>query len=291
MDLAIRQRWKTEEGERLARAIQRQLREGGPLRDLSFGVVGGRQDLRGFTLTEQVEPINGAVLRSIDLSDADLSHLRFRDCVMEDCLFTGAELVDWRFWRTRVDSSSFGEADLQNAALGAWSEGRGNTFEKVDFSKANMHGASSSAATYRDCDFSFANLEGVNFWQSSLIRCTFAGPLRRAIFDGRMLGEGKPDANPMTDVDFTAAEFSGCSFRGVDFRSVRLPRDDALILVQDTKQVDQALEDLSRRSGEAGAALAARILMNARKWLPTLFNLRDFPSAAPLVAEVLRAHG
>jgi Pentapeptide repeats (8 copies) len=73
----------------------------------------------------------------------------------------------------------------------------------------------------------------VNFWQSSIIGCTFAGPLTDVVFDGRMLNEAKPDPNPMRDVDLSGAIFDGVEFRGVTFDRVRLPSDPDLYLIRD----------------------------------------------------------
>jgi Pentapeptide repeats (9 copies) len=95
-----------------------------------------------------------------------------------------------------------------------------------------MEQVGTAAAEYVDCDFSRARLSGVNFWQSSLIRCRFAGRLAGVIFDGRDLREPKPP-NPMLDVDFSTVTFDHCDFRGVNFDRVRLPDDPDIFVFRD----------------------------------------------------------
>jgi hypothetical protein len=75
-----------------------------------------------------------------------------------------------------VRDGSFVKSDLRRSVPGEWYAGAGNRFERVDFSSAE--------------------LDRINFWQSSLVRCRFAGPVRDVVFDRRMSGEGKAGPQP-----------------------------------------------------------------------------------------------
>ena len=292
---ALKRRWKSPAGERLRGEARARLLSGDTLEGLELHNFNGRVDLRGTVFPGETTNLQGVQLRNIDFSAAALSNFRFVDCVIEDCAFDQANCRDWRLWGTKVVDCSFGGADLRNSSLGAWRDGRGNTFTRVSFISAKLSDVGTTAAVYEDCDFSFADLRNVNFWQSSLIRCKFAGVVREVTFDGRMLGEGKPDANPMLDVDFTEAEFDGCDFRGVDFSSVRLPRDHDLVLIDNAELLERAVAGLPEARTDESAVLARMIFGHAKKLLGfgpvALLNLRDFPMAADLFRELLMDAG
>ena len=61
-------------------------------------------------------------------------------------------------WGSTFEGVSFKKADLRSAALGAWHEGRGNTFASVDFSGSNLRQIACAAASFVDCDFALAKL-------------------------------------------------------------------------------------------------------------------------------------
>ena len=61
--------------------------------------------------------------------------------------------------------------------------------------------------------FEGTRLDGVDFQSSSFIRCRFAGELREVIFWDRGFETGKPDANPMDEVDFRDATLPWVEFR------------------------------------------------------------------------------
>ncbi|MEU4244100.1 pentapeptide repeat-containing protein [Actinoplanes sp. NPDC026619] len=288
-------RWRTSSGGKLADEAVRRLRAGMGLSGLGLDLVDGRFDLRGMSWARSAGPWEGVVIEGVAVDHADLRHLRFVDCQIRDCRFERADCQDWRLWGTTVEDCSFDQADLRNSSLGAWRDGRGNTFRHVRFVSANMVSVGTSAATYVDCDFSFANLTRVNFWQSTLIDCTFAGNLADVVFDGRMLGEEKPDPNPMRNVDFTHAKFDGADFRGVNFGSVKLPDDPDLMLVGDIGLVDRALSVLAARPQGPATGLASAILQQVRRFYApgasVLLNRRDFDMAAAELTDALRQSG
>lgn len=290
---ALRRRWRTDTGRQLAHIVQRRIRDGDRLDGLGLGQVDGRTDLRGVVFTADITRFPGVRLHGIDFSKASLAVLHLVDCAIENCVFDAADCQFWNFQRSSVADCSFVEADLRRSRLGEWSEGKGNTFARTNFTSAKMQWCSTSAATYTDCNFSYAALNKVNFWQSSLIRCTFAGPLREVIFDGRHLGEAKPDVNPMEDVDFTDAVFAGCDFRGVRFDSVRLPSDPDLVLVRDPAVRDRAIAALPAVAGHPRAGLIHSILTTDRQsGGEMVVNLRDIDDgAADLLMSLLRTAG
>ncbi|GAA4252955.1 pentapeptide repeat-containing protein [Dactylosporangium darangshiense] len=289
-------RWRTAEGLRLTDAVVAALRGGRGLEQVDGleTLADGRTDLRGFDFGRHTAILRGVRLRRVDLTAARLESLRFEGSSFEDCVFDRAKLNDLRVWDTRFAGCSMRSANLRDAGLGAWRDGRGNHYERVSFVGANLARMSTSAATYVDCDFSGARLDRVNFWQSSLIRCRFAGPLSEVIFNGRMLGEGKPDPNPMLEVDLTDAVLDGCDFRGVDFGSVRLPDDPDIVLVTSLAQLDAAVAALGA-AGDPDTAFARELLDDMRNEVVgghgALLNLRDVPSAAGQVRRALAAAG
>jgi hypothetical protein len=189
-------RWEAPQQQELAALVLERLVFGGSLDDLGLGRVDGRVDLRGYQappprrlrefqlrglvfaeLAGLVEVV-GVTWRSLDLSGANLEHLRVKDARVEDCRLDQAGCLGLRIWRSAIADSTFIKADLRHTGLGAWSEGRGNVYSRVDFSGADFRGRATSAAVYQDCDFSRARLDKVDFESSSLIRCRFAGVLR-----------------------------------------------------------------------------------------------------------------
>ena len=291
-----RSKWRSGNGKRLRVELTSRILDAKPLIGLDLSKVDGRLDLGGFSLERTPEPpqIRGATFIDIDFSYAQLRHLRLFGCRFENCRFDGADLADWRQWATDVIGCTFVDADLQQAAFGGWREGRGNEFRGCDFSRASLVRIGSSAATYVDCRFMDTRLDGVNFWQSSIIGCTFSGLLKDVVFDGRMLNEPKPDPNPMRDVDLTGAVFDGVDFRGVTFDRVRLPKDPDLYLITDPAALRPILASLATAQdlpGRIGRMILEKELKVAQGGGGILVNLRDFGEGGKPMAERLRNAG
>jgi uncharacterized protein YjbI with pentapeptide repeats len=244
------ERWTTREGQRLANEVLARLSSRRTLQGLGLGEIDGRLDLRGLTvpqptrvsstregrlrvdtLTGLVE-FDGAELRDLDLRHSQLDSIRFFRCSVVNCRFDGARCRDWRLWAVDVTDSSFVGADLRSSMLGAWHNGRGGTFRNVDFSRADFRDAVSSTATFVDCDFSYARLVKIDFDSSGFIRCRFAGELREVTFWDHGFKTGKPDPNPMEDVDFSNATLRWVEFRRLDLDRVRFPNDADHIVVR-----------------------------------------------------------
>src|SRR5439155_11893059 len=148
-------RWKTPHGDKVAQETLHRLRAGESLKGLEHREHAGRVDLRGLPLRVP-EPIkrntpNGWTveelprltkfervrLADLDLTGAELQSLRFFETTIANCRFDDSNCRDWRLWATRVTDTTFAGADLREAALGPWLEGRGNVYERVTFSGAN----------------------------------------------------------------------------------------------------------------------------------------------------------
>ncbi|WP_433065824.1 pentapeptide repeat-containing protein [Dactylosporangium sp. CS-033363] len=294
---ALQRRWTTPAGHELAGAVRNRLVGGEPLDDAGLGRVDGLLDLRGISFGGRGAEVRDRSLTGIAFDGADLTAFRFTGCAVRDCRFDRAFCVDWRLRATDLSRCTFTGANLLGSALGAWHAGdhRGNVYDHVRFTNAKMRRISTAAATYTDCDFTGADLRDVNFWQSSLIRCTFAGAVRDVVFDGRMMGEAKPDPNPMQDVDLSAARLSGTDFRAVDLRRVVLPADPDLLLIAGAAVLDRAAAHLTTYRGGHDAAFAATIVDHVRATLlpgtSGLINLRDLGAGAGFIAELLVGAG
>jgi len=224
-------RWKTPGGEQLALEVLERLGRGAGLDGLDLGEHQGRIDLRGIAVPAPAKSqmstrsewalqhlsgqlvFDGVRLHGLDFSQGLLESIRFFRSAIVDCRFDGSACQDWRLWATDLSKTSFVRADLRKAVLGAWHEGRGNVFKNVDFTEANLRSIICPAATFEDCDFSRAQLAKVDFQSSSFIRCKFAGLVSEVIFYDHGYKTGKPDPNPMLDVDFTKAELRMVEFR------------------------------------------------------------------------------
>jgi uncharacterized protein YjbI with pentapeptide repeats len=289
----LKRRWTTPAAQDLRTAIQQRLRGRDGLDGLGLHEVGGRADLRYFPAATALSPLKDVVWRGIDFTGSSLGNLEFHDSLVEDCVFDAADCQFWQPLRTAFSRCAFVKADLRRSTLGEWAGGA-NTFTGIDFTSARLTYSTTSAATYVDCDFSFANLQRINFWQSSLIRCKFAGPLKDVVFDGRLLGEAKPEANPMREIDMSDAILSECEFRGLDLASVTLPDDPSLMLIKDSDVVARAMRALST-SSDPRVPVAILMLEHAAELLSfggvALLNGHDFEDAADVVEGALRAAG
>ena len=117
----------------------------------------------------------GARLQHVDLSGAELSGLRLFDCSLVDLRLDRVRLTDFRVGRTLFERINFEGADLSEAVLGPWLDGKGNSYRHVNFSGADLRGIVCPAATFIDTVFEGTRLDGVDFQSSSFTRCRFAG--------------------------------------------------------------------------------------------------------------------
>ena len=233
------------------------------------------------------------MLTGLDLRGAVLDSLRIWYCRFVDCRFDEARCQDWRVWGSTFEGVSFKKADLRSAALGAWHEGRGNTFTAVDFSGSNLRQIKCPAASFVDCDFSLAKLVTIDFGTSSFVRCRFAGRLKDVTFWGRRPGVEKPDPNPMLDVDFTDAMFREVQFQLLELAGVTLPvAPELLVIDRYACVVRETVALLEREESTYGKGLGGWFSVVSRWALPDqqvgIVNLVDFDGLIdPLVVREL----
>jgi hypothetical protein len=298
-DRSVVNRWRTDEGAARAKRVLDGLAVGQLPADLGWGVVGGRLDLRGLPAPlpkrsnrreiggrfveelSELLTIREASISGLDLSGAQLESLRMFSSTVSDCVFDDARCQDWRLWGCQVRDSRFLGTDLRGSALGSWWDGRGNAYQRVDFSQADLRGISCSAATFVDCDFTGARLEKIDFQSSSFIRVKFAGELKEVIFWDHGFEIGKPDPNPMQEVDFTNARLKGVEFRRLNLDSVRFPASaDHLVVHNYRCVIERALDFLRNDDSRIGRVLRATLEVHA-KWIGpqqdvAVFSLADF---------------
>ena len=281
----VKTRWRDAA---LAGEVWARLRAGEPLDDLELGTIDGRVDLSGFTLPaddratvathdisgfvvselegESTRALEGIVLDRIDISDGDLAGLLVTDCRIVDCRFDRAVLEGSAFWRSDIEDCTFVGANLDRAQLGAWGlggpgvpeGGRGNRFERSDFSRARMRWVVCPAGEFIDCCFDEVRLEHVDFGATSFVRCRFGGVLRDVEFRAVSPRSGKPTPNPMETVDFTDAELRDVRFYGLDLAGVYFPAGRQYLQFRDFSGVLQrALNELAYDKDEVASALAA----------------------------------
>jgi uncharacterized protein YjbI with pentapeptide repeats len=277
-DSSLSSRWQGDEGIRLAAQVLSRLLAGGSLDDLGLERHEDRRDLRGLVVPDpevvataevvdasgdDVAPLGvalasgfltlrGARLADLDLSGARLSHLRFFDTTLSNCVFDQAACQDWRAWRVDVEGCSFRDAKLTDAALGIWSEQRANRFVGVDFGGADLRGSVWQGATLVDCDLGEARLDQVEFRACEFVRCRFAGLLDEVRFlADPSVDIDKPDFGRFEDVDFSGATLRTVEFRDLSLDGATLPdeSEDQVVVHQYPcvvrRAVDLLDEDLS----------------------------------------------
>jgi uncharacterized protein YjbI with pentapeptide repeats len=317
-DAELRGRWAGPDGEELVDEVFARLLAGAPLDALDLGSHEGLIDLRGvpapepqrlkrFELAGLFVEERGNLLRfrdrdltGLDFSAATLQSVRFFGCSIDECVFDRAMCNDWRLWACDVSNSSFVEARLRYAMLGAWYEERGDTYLHVDFSKADMRDLVCSAATFTECDFSSANLRKAEFEGTRFRRCRFRGELREVIFsrddpDGREL-----DAERVLEqVDFAEAELREVEFRKLDLDSVTFPTSaDHLVLPNYPCVLRRARRAVKRDSRPEALDLLA-VIEHELEWLGPnqqtgVLNRRDLVEGSEeakieVAVDVLRA--
>jgi uncharacterized protein YjbI with pentapeptide repeats len=301
MDSGLRKRWATAEGKERAEEAVARLAAGRSLDGLGVGWVDGRIDLRGLPVpiarrlrrfeaagwfAEELGDLvvlRGARLEGVDLSGAQLQSLRFFGCRLADCRLDEAACQDWRLWDTDVADCSFVGANLREAAVGTWHDGRRNSWRRVDFRRADFRVVAPVGAVFEDCDFSGSRLAKTRFEQCVITRCRFASALTEVVFDGRQL-EGRP-APAKLDADFTGALFDQVEFMGSDLSNVTLPQDPDLRLIRRYRCViERALASL-----DGDGSLSARMLrdeftyrlktMRGTEAESNVFNRRDYAAS------------
>jgi len=294
-DLAAR--WTTPKGERLTLEVFGRLLTGESLTELGLGEHDGRIDLRGIAAPapdrlgafdkkgwvvqglSALLTLDRAQLLNLDFSGARLESFRFFNTTISNCSFDEARCQDWRLWGVDVTDTSFLGADLRRAVLGAWYQSRGDFYQRVKFSRANLRSIVCPAASFVDCDFADAQLAKVDFQSTNFVRCRFAGTLREVMFYDHGFKTGKPDPNRMEDVDFSEAELRMVEFRHLNLDRVKFPRSSDHLIVRHYRCVlERAVRELGSDKAHRGVRT---VLEHALKWAGPhqevgIFNKRDF---------------
>ncbi|MCW4384193.1 pentapeptide repeat-containing protein [Salinibacterium sp. SYSU T00001] len=229
-------------------------------------MIDGRTDLRGFVFPDPLQMgdarVGGSTFRAIsafpefervhwrdiDFSGAVMRNARFTESTIERCLFTGADLFDWRLWGSRILDTSFQRADLAGSAIGTgpYRDAGINIWARVDFDRANMSNAVASECVFLDCSFRRSKLRGVWFTHVTFDGVVFEGVLQRVKFAAQW-SEGKRNPGPMRNADFR-----GVRFRDVDiryrFENVVFDDTDDIPVIRDYRTVLTRALEMARAS-------------------------------------------
>lgn len=285
MNVFLKDRWQSTEGKELSHEVWKRLIAKQRLPGLPIEEHDGRIDLRGISVPEvttesfpdfrswQIQSTKGRIefrnvhFENIDFSHSQLTNLQFFNSVIDGCRFENADCAALGVRATDVRHTVFSGANLKDAVLGPWYQGRGNKYEFVDFSGADMRGVNSTTATYIDCDFANAKLNKIDFQSSSFIRCHFAGEVREVLFYGKTVNSKKETPNPMEDVDFSGAKLHWVEFRGLNLERVRFPEDEDHAIIRNYRCVlGRVLTALKADQSPYAGRLRA-ILELELKWL------------------------
>ena len=250
---ALTDRWDPDRQAMAWRALHGQV----SIEDVAFGKVDGLWDMRGFarpatthtkvatsshgTTSEQgalysIEGLTGmrdTVWSNIDFTGAHLFDLRLDDVRIENCNFTRANLAGLRMWGTHIAASNFTRADLSDSMVGAWLNGRSDSFADCLFEGTKLKELMTDAGEFVRCKFSSTSITSQQFLSTVFIDCVFACRLREVIFDGRELSDstGRPGRNTMRGCDFSQAELDDVEFLAIDVSAIKLPANDPDILI------------------------------------------------------------
>jgi uncharacterized protein YjbI with pentapeptide repeats len=257
--------------------ILTRLIRGESLDGLGLRVTDGRLDISGLAVpdptagktimrtgTADVMQLMGVVKvrnvrwQSLNLQRSGLSHMKFFDCLIDNCVFDNSICQNWGLWGTTVTNCSFRSADLRQSGLGGVKEGKRNVYAEVDFSSADLRQTGCKAAEFVGCKFEDTRLDRVDFQTSTFKNCQFAGELREVIFCRRgFKGEAFP-ANEMENVSFARAKLRWVEFQDLDMRNVILPRDDDHIIVdQYPRMLERLVAAFEGRADSTSKRLAA----------------------------------
>jgi len=264
----------------LARLIQ-----GKSVDNCGLGAINNRIDLRGLVVPEprvakqlatkiaDVAVLSGMTkfheicLDSLDFTGSCLNNILFFNCKINNCVFEKCLCQNWKLWGTTVSNASFRLADLRNSALGGVQNDRTNTYQKVDFTEADLRQTKYISARFNGCLFKETQLNKVDFHGSTFVDCSFEGELREVCFNRKAFKMDMLPRNEMLRVDFSHAQLRSVEFRGLDLENVRFPTNDDHILLDDYPQMlDELLKSLRGQTDVAVRKLAAYLGVY-RKWV------------------------
>ncbi len=255
------------------------------LKGLPLGTVDGRIDLRGLRIEDpeilgvfdtsfgratglDVQRVQGARWKNLDLSGSYLSSLRLYECRIENCVFDDSICPDLRMWATQVTDCSFRRANLREASFGGAIGNSFSVFTNVDFTSANLREVMSAVARFDRCLFRNARLEKIDFQGSIFVDCIFEGLLSDVMFYKHGYKGGHFPPNEMKGLDFRNAELRDVGFRNLRLDTIKPPSNDKHILIKNVglnlRHIIAALES----HGNADTLKLAQFLRGGLKWTP-----------------------
>jgi uncharacterized protein YjbI with pentapeptide repeats len=253
----LKRRWSAPDRLRRVREVRSWLTGHGPRPD-GLEMVQGRTDLRGIplsatpaTIGDKDDPSAGVVWDSLDLSGAQLDHLRFFAGHIVNCTFDTASMTGLRAWATEITDSTFRRADLRNSALGTgeWNRVR-NTWRRVAFDRANLRDVTFTAAILDQCTFERISKQ-LMLIDCEIHDCTFRGELGTLVIAGR--GHRYPVDPAALSADFRDAKLREFSIEGYKINKVRLPPQDDIVVVHNYPSVLRLAAAWLRRPGATEA--------------------------------------
>ena len=206
----------------------------------AIGEVNGRADLRGaplssvtasgshraasstFEVLSGMVNLSGVHVEQVDFSHADLSHFRWFESTIRDCVLDGANCTDWRLWASTVSDSLMTRSSFRGAAMGNSHGGRSSRWVSCVFDRTDLRGALFSHTSVVESSFLNAKLRGAFFERVAMSRVTFVGPMVRVTWDGRRLTDD-PREGHLEHVDFSEVTFTDTEMYGNRMTDCVLP--------------------------------------------------------------------
>ncbi|WP_203702253.1 hypothetical protein, partial [Asanoa iriomotensis] len=107
-----------------------------------------------------------------------------------------------------------------------------------------------------------------------------------------VVGDEKPDPNPMLNVDLSAAQLDGVDFRKIPFDNVKLPEDPDVVLVSSVAILTNALARVAGRD-DVGARVVRSRFGRMKQALESgepqvIINVRDLRRTSPQAESLAR---
>jgi uncharacterized protein YjbI with pentapeptide repeats len=147
---------------------------------------------------------DGVSLAGIDLTDAILPNVDFKNADLRQGRFWRAELLDADFQRAVLSGSRFNESLLNRA----------------NFSEARLKNVEFGEACLEDANFSHADLEEANFYNAKLRNAAFTD----SNLSGAKLERADLTGAAFVDANLCAARLGQADVAGVDFSRANLRR-------------------------------------------------------------------
>lgn len=187
----------------------------------------------------------------VQISDDERVVLSRQRLVSED--FTGRHLKQFSAEGSRLERCRF-----DGAVIGSGSFGAGRLVSEYvgcSFDRAKISMGPGGYARFVDCSFEDTLIESWFCFAVELVRCTFSGRLRKAVFNGTVPEDKRGvvgrSVNQFEANDFSRAKLVDCAFRtGIDLHGQRLPSgpeytylEDAAMAVRRARTIFNAWED------------------------------------------------